>query len=103
MTSFQETYFRKRLLLLRALFFDGGLGRCQTSHGHAVRRAGHVRKAHAVTELHRLRLTTVLTANAQLDVRTGLTTLRNRDLHELADAGLIERRKWFFLKISFSV
>ncbi len=56
-----------------------------------------------VTELHALRIAAVFAADAELDVRAGGAALLHGDLHELADAVLIERGEGFFLKISFSV
>ena len=58
---------------------------------HAERRAAHVGQAEAMAELHGVRVATVFAADAQLDARTGLAALLHRDLHQLADAGLVDR------------
>jgi hypothetical protein len=82
---------------------DRGLGGGEAGDGHAVRRAAHVVEAELVAELHRVRIAAVFAADAELDVGAGAAALGHGDLHELADAGLVEVAKGFFLKISFSV
>ena len=52
----------------RLAFYDGRLRRGQPCQWHAVRRAGHVAHADPVAELHRLGVSAVLTADADLEV-----------------------------------
>src|SRR5690242_7325264 len=72
------------------LFFEGGLGGGQARHGDAEGGATNIGQTEAMTELHAVRVAAVLAADAQLNVRAGAAALFNRDLHELADAGLID-------------
>src|SRR5688572_30161891 len=44
-----------------------------------------------MAELDGVRIAAVLAADAELDARAGLRALLDRDLHELADAGLVDR------------
>src|SRR6202007_859361 len=48
-------------------------------------------KAQLVTELDAFRVTTMFTANTELDIRTGLTPLIARDLHQLAHTASVNR------------
>ena len=50
---------------------QGGLGRGQTGDGHPVGRAAHVVQAHAVAEVHAVRVAAVLTADAALEGGAG--------------------------------
>src|SRR5467141_3824153 len=72
------------------LLLKCGLSRGEPSDRHAERRAGHVIQAHAMTELHRRRLTAVLPANADLEVGPRAPAQPHRQLDELADALLVE-------------
>ena len=47
-----------------------------------------------MAELHALWVTTVLAADAELDVRTSLAALLNSHLHQLANANLIQSRNF---------
>src|SRR5208283_3616377 len=53
----------------------------------------YVGETELVAELHRVRVATVFAADAQFDARAALVALLDRDLHELAHAGLIDRGK----------
>jgi tetratricopeptide (TPR) repeat protein len=90
--SFAANYFFLASLRL-ALLFNGGLGRSQTRDGHAIRRAAHVGQADAMAELDGVRVAAVFAADAQLDVRTVACGPSHRDLHQLADASLVNRGK----------
>jgi len=78
------------------------LGRGKTRHGNAEWTAAYIREADAVAELHRRRLAAVLPADAELDIGTRLAALLDGDLHELADARLVDRFKRVALTISSS-
>ena len=58
----------------------------QTRNRHTERRAGNVVQANLVAEHHGTRITAVFAADAQLQVRTGLTTQLRSHLHQLANA-----------------
>src|SRR5690606_22247503 len=73
---------------------DRGLCSGEAGDWHAVRRAGNVGKAELVAEGHGIRISTVLTADAELDVRLGLAAFFYGDLHELANTGGVERGEW---------
>ena len=51
------------------LVLDRGLGGGEAGDRHAVGRARHIVEAELVAELHRVRITTVFAADAELDVR----------------------------------
>ena len=51
-----------------------------------------------MAEFHRVRITTVFAADAELDVRAGLAALGDGDLHELANAGAVERGEGVLLE-----
>src|SRR4029079_9296660 len=57
---------------------------------HAVRRAAHVVETEPVAELDGLRLATVLTADAELDVGLRRTPTLDADPHQVSDAALVE-------------
>ena len=69
------------------------LRRRQPRHRHAEGRAAHVVEPDLVEELDRRRVAAVLAADAELEVRLRRAALRHRDLHQLADAGLVDRRE----------
>src|SRR5438045_1071164 len=70
---------------------EGGLGGGQTSDGDAVGRTTDVIESDHVEELDAVGVATVLAADAQLQVRVGLTAVLSRHAHELADAVAVER------------
>ena len=71
-----------------------GLNGClcggEAGDGHAVGRAGNVVQFELVAELHALRLTTVLTANADVEVGVGGAALAGSHLNELTNTFLVE-------------
>ncbi len=64
---------------------------CEASDWHAERRTRNVREADLVAEFHAGWVAAVLAADAHLDSRPGFVSLFCCDLHELADAGLVDR------------
>src|SRR5687768_17471457 len=68
-----------------------GLRGGEARDGHAIGRAAHVVEPQLMAELYRIRIAAVLAANAELDVGTGLPAEGDGGLHQLADAGDIER------------
>src|SRR4051794_11840154 len=66
-------------------------GRLQPSHRHPERRAGHVVQPDLVEEVDRVRIPTVLAADAQLEFRAGRATGLGADLHESPDALPVQR------------
>src|SRR4029077_16154585 len=62
----------------------------QAGDRHPERRAGHVVQDHLVEEVHRVRVTAVLAAYAELDVRPGLLALLDGDLDQAADAVAVD-------------
>src|ERR1035437_101559 len=83
----------RRPLRFRLVARDGRLRGGQAGDGDAERRAGHVVHAHAVAELHRARLAAMLAADADFQVRIRLAAALDGDLHQLADAFLVEDGK----------
>src|SRR5690606_1241280 len=65
----------------------------QTGYRHTERRAAHVVEPQRVAELHRVWLSAVLTADAQLDVLARLTALLDRNAHEGTHTALVDRRE----------
>src|SRR6185437_15878070 len=51
-----------------------------------------------VTVRHRLRITTVLAADAKLEVRTHFPSSRHAELHQISDAFLVDRGEWIVLE-----
>src|SRR5262245_26757168 len=88
---FREAATRKSAIALHGLglFFERCLSRRQTRDWDTERRATDVVQSDAMTEFDAVRITTVFAANAQLDVRAGGLAFFDGDLHELADAGLV--------------
>ena len=86
-----------RLRGFRPLFLDRRLRRRQSRHRHAERRAAHISQAGAVAELHRVRVAAVFAADAEFDVGASLAAFLDGDLHQLADAGLVDRRERILL------
>src|SRR5262245_25041773 len=74
---------------LRALA-ESRLGRREAGDGDHEGRAGHIGHPDAVAELDRGRLPAVLTADADLEVRTRAPPALDTDLDELAHAFLVE-------------
>jgi len=54
-------------------FLQGDVGSSQASYWHPERRAAYVVEASAMAEVDTLGIATVLTADANLNFRTGLT------------------------------
>src|SRR4029077_13517828 len=63
----------------------------QAGDRHPERRAGHIIQAHLVEEVDRIRVTAVLAAHAELDVRPGLLALLDGDLDQAAYAVAVDR------------
>src|SRR5215467_12706263 len=78
-----------------------GCDRClsgrQPRDGNAERRRADVVEADLLEKLNRVGIAAVLAADAELDVFPRAAPLRNGDLDELADAGLVDRRERVFL------
>ena len=70
---------------------DGGLGGGESCDGETQRRAAHVVQADLMTEFHGRGIAAVFAADAQLDVGAGALAALDRDFHQAADAGLVER------------
>ena len=51
-----------------------------------------------MAELYADGVAAVFAADAELDVGPGFPPFLDRDLHELADASLVERCEWVFLE-----
>src|SRR5271155_2115993 len=88
---------RRPPLLLRLQLGHRRLSRREPRHGHAEGAAGDVREADPVAELHGFRVAPVLAADAELDARPRLRAPLDRYPHELADAGLVDRREGVLL------
>ena len=73
-----------------ALFADCSLCSSEAGDRDTVRAAGNVVQADLMAELNGSRVAAVFTADAQLDVRAGLTAQLGSHLDQLADANLIE-------------
>src|SRR4051794_21662831 len=80
-----------KLRLTRRGLAERGLRRGEPGDRHAVRRAGHVVEPDLVTERHRRRIAAMLAADPDLQLRPRLAAALDADLHEFADAGLIDR------------
>src|SRR5665647_1294013 len=80
------------ILLLRRIFTtaESGVGGGEAGDRHPERGAGDVVEADLVTEDDAGGITAMLTADAELDVGPGGTSLDAPHLDELADATLIE-------------
>src|SRR5688572_13427482 len=90
----RATLFLFRRSLRRGAFFlDGCLGGGEAGDGDAVGGATDVGEADAVAELDAVRIAAVFAADAEFDVRAGGAAFGDGGLHELADAGLVERRE----------
>src|SRR5207247_3325442 len=72
--------------------------RCQNTEW----RAGNIIEFHFVAELDRRRLSAVLTADPNFQVRASLAAAFGGDLHQLSDTFLIERVERVLLADSFS-
>src|SRR5208337_2186589 len=68
---------------------------------YAERRARHIVKAELCAELDRRRFAAVLSADPDLDGRTGRAALLHRQLHELPNAFAIQHRKRVLLQDAF--
>lgn len=78
-------YFEKLLFCL-----DRSLSGGESCDGNTERAAGNVAQTDVVAELHGGGVAALLAADAQLDVRAGLTAKFGSHLDEAADAGLIQ-------------
>ena len=81
------------LLFYESLFplvFDSSLSGGESCDGNTERAAGNVAQTDVVAELHGGGVAALLAADAQLDVRAGLTSQLRGHLDEAADAGLIQ-------------
>ena len=76
------------------LFGNRGLTRRQARHRHAERRARHVVQADGMAEEDRWCITTVLPADAQLEIAPSGASLHTSSLNQLADPGRVKRSKW---------
>src|SRR5699024_2302144 len=56
---------------------------------HPERRTAHVVHSDVVEELHRCRISSVLSAHSELDVRLDRVCLLHRQLHQLSDSVLV--------------
>ena len=63
---------------------------CQTRNRNAEGRAGHIVQANVVAEDNRRRISTVLTADTQFDIRARRTAKLNSHFHQLAYADLVQ-------------
>lgn len=61
----------REIRLLRLLYGNGCLGGSETGDGNTERRAGNIIKTDLVAECDGLGITSMLTTDAQLDVRIG--------------------------------
>src|SRR5262245_4598397 len=76
------------------LLGERGLGRSQPRQGHAVRGTAHVVKAEAVAEGDRLRLASVLSADAELELVLRRAAPLGCDPHQLPNPALVEGLEW---------
>jgi hypothetical protein len=76
------------------LFCQRGLGSGESRDWNTEWTATDVVQPQAVTEFHGIGITAVFPADAELDLRSRLAPFLDRDLHQLADAVLIDRGKW---------
>src|SRR5581483_1704104 len=83
------------LFLFRGLFlfFEGGLGGGQAGDGDPEGRATDVGQADAMAEFDAGGLAPVFAADAEFDVGAGLASELDGDLHEFADASLVDGGK----------
>src|SRR6266566_5685694 len=75
------------------LFCQRGLCSGESRDWNTERTATDVVQPQAVTEFHGIGITAVFPANAELDLRSRLPPFLDRDLHQLADAVLINGGK----------
>src|SRR5437879_5407232 len=73
----------------RGLLFEGGLGSGEAGNGNAEGRATHVIEADAMAEFYAVGVAAVFATNAELDVSASLLAFLDGDLHELANAALV--------------
>src|SRR5262245_13514713 len=85
-------------LHLIGCFLERRLGCGEPGHWNAERRATHIVQTDPVAELDAVRVSTMFAADAELDIGTRAASLLDGDLHELADAILINGRKRIFLE-----
>src|SRR5947209_11655946 len=90
----------ERLRLCRSLYFGSAAGirqrrlsGCQSCDRYTIGRTRNVVHAYAVAELDRARLTAMLAANADFEIRTRLSAEFDRMLDDLAYAVLIQNGK----------
>src|SRR6266700_6198065 len=79
---------------LSDLFCQRCLRSGEPGNRHPEWTATHVVESQAVTEFHGVGITAVFAANTELDLRSRLAPFLDRDLHQLADAVLIDGGKW---------
>src|SRR6266568_9662117 len=84
----------------RATFFNRSLGSSQACSQQTVWRAGNIVQADLMAELDGFRLAAVLTAYADLDVRSRCAALGNSTTYKLSDTVLIEHGKRILLEDS---
>src|SRR6478672_3140713 len=70
---------------------DRSPSRLQARDGNPERRAGDVVQTHLVEEVHRVRITAVLTADTELQLGTSAATFLGSDSNQLADPGAVDR------------
>ena len=80
--------YDKQLLIPRIL--DRGLGGGEACDRHPEGGAGHIGEPHVVAELHGRGIAALLTADAQLDIGTGLAAQLTGHLDQTAHAHLIQ-------------
>ena len=73
-----------------ARVFDCSLCSSQTCDRHAERRAGHIIQTSVMAELDSARVAAMLTADAEVDVRTGCAAQFGSHLDQFAHTGLIQ-------------
>ena len=81
----------KPSLLVRNALPHSRLRRRESSDRNPVRGTAHVVQPDFVTESDGARLAAVFAADAELEVRLDASPLLNSDLHQLTNAGLINR------------
>lgn len=74
----------------------------QTRNRHTERRAGDVVQTNLVAEHHGARIAAVFAADAQLQVRTGLTAQLRSHLHQLANAVRVQTSEGIAFEILLS-
>ena len=86
-----DLLFSISLLSLAALFLYSSLSRSESCDRYSEWRAGYIVKTYLVAEMYGCRISAVLAADTQLDVRSCLFAAFNSNLNELSNACLVER------------